>query len=187
MTAGCGGWYVLPRELSLSTGGTLLQHPAVELQQLRTGAAITSTSHLAAGGQVEVLVRCTLPTVLPTEGILAIKTLQTMNGSQSVTVGYDFTHRNGSGVVGFASVPAVLGQWGNTSRTDRTVTLQSVRGGGTVELHVFVDNQVIETFFAGETTITTATSNAISTDALSSSFVNTANLSCSVTSWGLSL
>ena len=55
--AGCGGWYVLPRELSLSTGGTLLQHPAVELQQLRTGAAITSTSHLAAGGQVEVLVR----------------------------------------------------------------------------------------------------------------------------------
>ena len=59
--ASCGGWYVLPRELTLSPEGTLLQHPAVEMKKLRKGAAISGPDQLAAGGQIEVLVRCPLP------------------------------------------------------------------------------------------------------------------------------
>ena len=56
-------------------------------------------------------------------------------------------------MTGFASVPAVLGQWGNTPRTDRTPPLQTVLGGGAgggdavIELRVFMDGQLIETFF----------------------------------------
>eukprot|EP01051_Picozoa_sp_SAG22_P021427 SAG22_NODE_4722_length_1181_cov_4.177449_3_plen_66_part_00 len=64
-----------------------------------------------------------------------------------------------------------------------------VRGGGaTIELRVFVDGQLVETFFQGETSITTATSNEVGCDALSSEFINTANVSsCNVTSWVLGL
>ena len=60
--------------------------------------------------------------------------------------------------------------------------------GAMIELHVFVDGQLIETFLQGETSITTATSNVVGSDALSSSFVGRARLSsCNVTSWALSL
>ena len=205
-----------------SARNLLLQQPAAELHGLRVGEGLCTSSHgLVAGGQVEVLVRCPVPAsaaAFPASGVLGVKTLQTENGSQAagITVGYDFGGSSGSGsgggggsgggVVGFASVPAVLGQWGNTSRTDQTPPLQTllpggggdaaaedaVGGGGSpvavIELRVFVDGQLIETFFQGEASITTATGNMVGGDGLSSSFVNTANLrGCNVTSWALSL
>ena len=81
-----GGYYVLPRELSISASGRLQQHPVAELRGLRTGAAVPGPS-IAAGGQVEVLVRCKMPGQPPTKGILALNTLQTASKNQTVQVG----------------------------------------------------------------------------------------------------
>lgn len=69
-------------------------------------------------------------------------------------MGYDFAT-----MTGFAAVPASLGF--NGSRVDRTPALNTTFRGGSVELHIFVDGQLIETFFGGETTITTATNNQV--------------------------
>ena len=181
--ASCGGWYVLPRELTLSPEGTLLQHPAVEMKKLRKGAAISGPDQLAAGGQIEVLVRCPLPATPPSSGMLGVATLGTASHNQSVQVGYDFGTKTG-----FATVAAGLGLSGNTSRTDRTPILEHALRGDAIELNVFVDGQRVETFFGGETTITTSTGNMVATEQLSSSFVNTAKLpGCNVTSWALVL
>lgn len=45
----------------------------------------------------------------------------------------------------------------------------------------------VETFFSGDAVITTITGNVISSGSISSSFVNTAALSCNVSSWTLGL
>jgi hypothetical protein len=45
----------------------------------------------------------------------------------------------------------------------------------------------VETFFSGDAVITTVTGNVISSGSISSSFVNTAALSCNVSSWTLGL
>jgi sucrose-6-phosphate hydrolase SacC (GH32 family) len=172
----CNGWYVLPRELSLSPAGTLLHYPAVETEALRQGPAVQG---LAAGGQIEAWVRCRLPPALPSSGVVGLSTLQ--SGNQSVLIGVDFATLSA-----FADVPACLGRFGNTSRTDRA-PLASALQGDAVELRVWVDGQMIESFFGGEVSITTATSNFVASAALTSSFVNTAALDCNVTSWVLSL
>jgi sucrose-6-phosphate hydrolase SacC (GH32 family) len=176
----CGGKYVLPREMSLSSTGTLLQHPVKETEGLRKGAAATGPG-LAAGGQIEVLVRCKLPTKPLNSGILAVNTMQAPG--QMVQVGYNFAC-SPHGACGFATVPAILGH--NGSRTDQA-PLQNAMQGDMVELHVFVDGQMIESFFNGETTITTNTNNMVGTSNLTSSFVNTAKLDCTVSSWVLGL
>lgn len=171
----CGGFYIIPRDLSLSPSGKLLQHPVAEMKALRHGSEMQGTT-LAAGGQIEVLVQCQVPSVKPTAGVLGVNTLQ--QGGEFVQVGYDFGTMSG-----FATVPASLG--GGIARTDRTDTLQTLFQGSTIELHVFVDGQMIETFFQGETSITTGNNNAVPTNQLTSSFVNTANLDCKVSSWVL--
>lgn len=137
---------------------------------------------IAPGAQVEVLIQCKLPTTLPTKGILSVNTLETANKNQTVQVGYDFGAKRG-----FAFVPAGLNFNANTSREDVTPKLETLRAGATITLQVFVDGSRIETFFSGETTITTTTRNSVPGSALTSSFVNSANLDCSVSSWVLEL
>ena len=62
-----------------------------------------------------------------------------------------------------------------------------IAGVSTLDLHVFDDGQIIETFFNGEATITTAANNLLATELVSSSVVNTADLNCNVSSWILGL
>ena len=175
----CNGWYVLPRDLSISEAGTLLHHPAAEMQGLRQGPAVTDG--VAAGGQVEILLQCRLPAALPSSGVLGVSTLQA-GGNQSVIVGVDFASR-----AAFAAVPAVLGRFGNTSRTDTSAPLQAALQGDSLELRVFVDGQMIETFFGGEVSITTATSNLVASGLLTSSIVNDNALDCNASSWVVGL
>lgn len=202
-----GGFYVLPRELSISPlTGKLQQRPVVELQRLRQGDAMHSPENIAVGAQVEVLVQCRLPAgaSLPSKGIVAVSTLQTANQNQTVQVGFDFNTKRG-----FAMVPPSLGLFGNTSRVDVTPQLDVFNDsmmtmlGGTegaveatattdtsIELHVFVDGGRVETFYGSETTITTSVRNTVPGSQLTSSFVNTveaSQLHCNVTSWSLAL
>ena len=215
--ATCGKRYLLPRELSISANNTLLQHPAAELAGLRQGPRVQGPTAIAAGAQVEVLVQCTLPLdggggggLLPTKGVLGVNTLLNSGSaggsSQSVQVGYDFANLSG-----FATVSASLdnGQGGRTDRAPLAALRQRYQrhrdhqqphrdqrqekmsvdseSTSTLDLHVFVDGQIIETFFNGEATITTAANNLLATELVSSSFVNTANLNCNVSSWILGL
>ena len=59
--------------------------------------------------------------------------------------------------------------------------------GGTLELNLFVDGDRVEAFFGGASTITAITGNTAANTSLTSSFVNTANLDCTVQSWVLGL
>ena len=61
--SGCGSYYLLPRELSLSAAGRLEQRPVAELKalrkaQLRAEYRAGHETPLVAGSQVEVLVTC---------------------------------------------------------------------------------------------------------------------------------
>jgi Glycosyl hydrolases family 32 C terminal len=112
--------------------------------------------------------------------VLGLSTLEAA-GQAGVVVGVDFANRSA-----FAAVPAALGRFGNLSRID-SAPLQSALQGSSLELRFFVDGQMVESFFDGETTITTATNNSVPSGLLTSSFVNTAALACNVTSWVLGL
>ena len=142
----CGSRYILPRELTISPNGTLQQHPAVELKGLRQGPAIQAPpGAIANGAQIEVLVRCKLPASgVPKAGVVGVTTLA--HGSQvGVSVGYDFSNQTHPGFV-----PAGLSN-GLGARTDRAPLREALRGD-TLELQVFVDGQIIETFFDGKST-----------------------------------
>ena len=131
-----------------SRSGTLQQHPAVELKGLRQGPAIQAPpGAIANGAQIEVLVRCKLPASgVPKAGVVGVTTLA--HGSQvGVSVGYDFSNQTHPG---FATVPAGLSN-GLGARTDRAPLREALRGD-TLELQVFVDGQIIETFFDGKST-----------------------------------
>jgi hypothetical protein len=58
---------------------------------------------------------------------------------------------------------------------------------GVLELRVFVDGMLVETFFGGQAFITTSTTNDVASANVTSSFLNTAGLACTVTSWELAL
>jgi hypothetical protein len=129
---------LLPKDLSLSsTTGKLLQHPAKEMIGLRKKPAAAG-GPIASGSQVEVLVECPMPAVLPAGkegqggGVLAVKTL--LHGNQSVVVGYNI-----SAGVGFASVSAELSTRG--ARTDKVV-LPGLASAKSLQLRVFVDGCV---------------------------------------------
>jgi sucrose-6-phosphate hydrolase SacC (GH32 family) len=183
LAAECGsGFYVLPRELSISSTGKLLQHPVAELKGLRQGAAVQGP-RIATGAQIEILVQCEVPATPPTKGILSVTTLETANKNQTVQVGYNFGAKHG-----FATVPAGLNYDANTSRSDVTPQLELFNWtSDTIELRVYVDGPRIESFFGGETTITTSTRNGVAGDELTSRLVNTEKLVCNVTSWVLAL
>lgn len=130
-----------------------------------------------------MLIQCTVPGTPPTSGILSLNTLQTTNKNQTVQVGYDFGAKHG-----FALVPAALNFNSNTPRTDVTPQLEAFNWTTkTIDLHVFVDGSRIETFFNGETTITTSTKNGVPGNELSSTLINTEKLDCHVSSWVLAL
>ena len=60
--------------------------------------------------------------------------------------------------------------------------------GPTIELRVFVDGNLVETFFhGGEAFLFTSTRNNVPSANVSSAFVNTAGLDCNVSSWVLGL
>ena len=124
---------------------------------------------------------------VPSSGVLGVHTLLSSGSNQSVEVGIDFGSRSG-----FARVPAALAAATNRSRTDRA-PLSGALGGrldprGLIELQVFLDGDRLETFFlGGEASITTVTSNVVISSAVSSHFVNTADLTCNVSSWKLGL
>jgi sucrose-6-phosphate hydrolase SacC (GH32 family) len=178
----CSNWYLLPKDLSLSSRGRLLQHPAREMIGLRKSSAKFPV--LAAGSQVEILVQCAIPKPAPSAGVLGVHTLVASN--QSILSGYNFSAGGPDDWVGgFADVPASLSTRG--ARTDR-VSLPALSNVTTLELRIFVDGHMVETFFGGHAVISTITSNAVSTEKISSSFVNTAGLKCSdISSWTLSL
>ena len=142
-------WYVLPKELSLSSSG-LLQREALGLRKSSAKFPV-----LASGSQVEILVQCTIPEPAPSAGVLAVRTLVAAN--QSVLSGYNFSARGTTGWVrGFADVPASLSTRG--ARTDE-VSLVAVSNATSLDLRVFVDGHMVETFFGGHSVITTITSN----------------------------
>ena len=179
MAKDCGGYYATPREITLSASATLLQQPAQELLALRQGKAVAGPA-IAAGGQVEVLVQCALPALPPTTGRLGVTTLQTPSKNQSIFVGYAFGK---AGAAGVAAVPAALGLYGNTSRTDSAPLAPPL---ALIELRVLVDGGLVETFFGGgEASITTATGNTALASTFASSLVNDAKLECNVSSWVL--
>jgi sucrose-6-phosphate hydrolase SacC (GH32 family) len=197
--SGCGQYYLLPRELSISASGQLLQHPVVELKALRKVAFQTPSNHpapagvnidtaLAPGSSIEVLVECKVPSVPPRSGVVAVNTLQPSgHRSTAVQVGYKFGGANGTS--GYARVPPALAQgMTNYNRTDRA-PVAGVVPGGVLQLHLFVDGDRVETFFGGVATITTVTGNTAANTTLTSTFVNTAqpSMDCTVQSWVLGL
>ena len=130
---------------------------------------------IASGSQVEVLVQCALPTPLPEKGVVAVRTLVAHN-QIGVLTGYNITNHS---MVGFSAVSAGLG-----ARTDEAPVPANQTA---LELRVYVDGHLVETFFSGDAVITTVTANLAPSASISSSFVNTAALSCQVTSWTLGL
>lgn len=177
-------WYALPRDLSLSPSGRLLQHPVQESVRLRK--KVSSFPSMAPGSQVEVIAHCERPASgsWPTSGSLAVKTLQTTG--QAITLGIKFGGNSTSPLInGFADVPASLSVLG--ARQDMTPDLTELVAAPSLELRVFVDGHMAETFFGGHAVITTVTSNTVPSAKLGSTFVNTAMLSCNVSSWTLGL
>eukprot|EP01045_Picozoa_sp_COSAG04_P048695 COSAG04_NODE_18816_length_432_cov_0.606607_1_plen_87_part_00 len=83
---------------------------------------------------------------------------------------------------GFAEVPASLSVLG--ARKDLTPPLAA---GAALELRVFVDGHMAETFYGGHAVITTITSNTVPSAGVGSAFVNSAGLDCNVSSWTLGL
>ena len=131
---------------------------------------------------------CKLPAAPLSGGVVAVNTLQSSAHPAlgAVQVGYQFA-ANGT-ATGFATVPPALARGlDNYNRTDTAPVLGAAVPGGTLELNLFVDGDRVETFFGGAATITTVTSNMLANDTLTSSFVNTANLDCTVQSWVLGL
>ena len=179
-------WYALPRELSLSPSGKLLQHPVQEAVKLRKQPS--SFPALARGSQVELMARCERPSTgsWPTSGLLAVKTLQA--AGQNLTLGYEFATGSAAGgaiINGFADVPASLSVLG--ARKDVTPPLPDLAAGAALELRVYVDGHLAETFFGGHSVITTITSNTMPSAGVGSAFVNSAGLDCNVSSWTLGL
>ena len=176
-------WYALPRELSLSSNGRLLQHPIQEAVKLRQQQSTFPA--LAHGSQVEIIARCARPNhsgSWPATGLLAVKTLQANTG-QALTLGYEFS---GATIRGFADVPASLSVLG--ARKDMTPALLHLAAEGTeLELRVFVDGHMAESFFGGHAVITTITSNTLPSASVGSTFINSAGLTCNVSSWTLAL
>ena len=110
-------------------------------------------------------------------GAVYVETLVAEN--QSVQVGYNFTNQT---VHGFATISASLSPLG--ARTD----IAPVSPNRTeLELRVFVDGHMVETFFSGDTVITTVTGNVVSSEHITSRFVNTGAFDCSIKSWVLGL
>ena len=114
-------------------------------------------------------------------GVIAVRTLADPAGTQSLTVGFNFSQPNRAH--GFAAYDAALGE-GGLPRVDAT---PSIELGAAFELRVFVDGHLVETFLDGQQVITSVTANRINSSALRSRFVNTAALECNVTSWVLGL
>ena len=85
-------------------------------------------------------------------------------------------------ISGFAEVPASLSVLG--ARKDLTPPLAA---GAALELRVFVDGHMAETFYGGHAVITTITSNTVPSAGVGSAFVNSAGLDCNVSSWTLGL
>ena len=85
-------------------------------------------------------------------------------------------------ISGFAEVPASLSVLG--ARKDLTPPLAA---GAALELRVFVDGHMAESFFGGHAVITTITSNTVPSAGVGSAFVNSAGLDCNVSSWTLGL
>ena len=173
----CGNVYLLPKELSMSSTGKLLQHPAKEMIGLRKTPAVAPA--LSAGSQIEVLVQCPIESV-PKAGVLSVRTLLASGKDQSVVVGYNFTAGTG-----FAAISPSLSTRG--ARTD-TASLPGLASTKILELRVFVDGHMVETFFGGDAVITSITGNTVPSASITSTLVNTAGLDgCNVSSWTLGL
>eukprot|EP01052_Picozoa_sp_SAG31_P026803 SAG31_NODE_2456_length_5663_cov_8.660361_4_plen_181_part_00 len=178
-------WYSLPRELSLSATGKLLQHPVREAMNLRKTQSLAPT--IAPGSQVEMMVICERPDSgsWPASGLLAVKTLETVG--QALSLGYEFAvGASGSVAInGFADVPASLSVLG--ARKDRTPPLPDLATATALELRVFVDGHMTETFYGGYAVITTITSNTVPSANVGSALVNPLGLKCNMSSWTLAL
>ena len=131
-------------------------------------------SSIAPGAQLEFEAVCAVPASVPTRGVLGLSTLRAAPSQpDSVLVGYDFAQATAGNLTGFATVPPELGH---------------ALDGPTIELRVFVDGNLVETFFhGGEAFLFTSTRNNVPSANVSSAFVNTAGLDCNVSSWVLGL
>ena len=225
----CDRWYLLPKELSISsTTHKLLQHPVQELVQLRNATRSecfmvdvlfqfcanlcsvlvlsllcpcscsflvqyhwhsnlffcifwTTPSHvrskdgtsIVASGQVEVIVACPVPKQgLPLSGVVGVDVLQGVNAG-NVRVGFNFDTN-----VSFAALDG---------RIDAAP--MPLFGDGYIKLHVFVDGNLVESFYGdGDYFIFSASNNTVDTKDVSNVVVNTAGVAgCVVDSWALSL
>ena len=171
-------WYALPRDLSLSPTGKLLQQPVREAIKLRkqqlpppSSSSSSSPVALAGGSQVELLAHCKRPASgWPASGILAFQTLKTT--AQELTLGYEFSSTgeaaSATQINGFADVPAALSVLG--ARKDVTPPLPDLMAGTSLELRVFVDGHMAESFYGGHSVITTITSNTVPSANVGSAF-----------------
>jgi hypothetical protein len=126
---------------------------------------------------------------MPTAGVLGVTTLLGSNSNintsagQSVVVGYKYGL---SEITAFASVSESLSVLG--TRTDEApLPWLAIASMKQIELRVFVDGHIVETFFGGNAVISTVTGNTIASPNVTSTFLNTANLQCTVHSWVLGL
>ena len=199
---GCGRYLVLPRELSVpSGGGGLYVDPVPELAALRVhgsrvtgligGGNATSVIQLVAGAQVEIDIVCNRTSgSWPSKGKVALRTLAGADGSHFTEVGWDFAHH--------IDGTAFYVDHTRCCRNHSTIVQRAVVGSQqspAAQLHMrtFVDSGMFECFSSG--VVITALVNPDSSPgggglpaARLSSVTNTAaGISCSVTSYKLSL
>lgn len=148
----CGRSMLLPRELSLAADGGLLQRPVSELLQLRIPGSQRRASHpsqpLSAGSTLEVQMNCTCSRDGGNTGTTAIRVLETASGLEYTDVGMDLTNRR------YFVESARLGK----ETVLQTAPMPRDEGDGAcpLTLHVFVDGEIIESFFqGGEVVLTT--------------------------------
>jgi sucrose-6-phosphate hydrolase SacC (GH32 family) len=145
-----GMYHVFPRELSLKDGRLNLA-PVEELKTLHTvhqakGIAITgpSSSSLATGSQLDVIMSCEWGDTPPTTGDLTLSIFEDTEVNESLLIGYDF-----SGQQLFVDHRFI----GNAT-IKQTAPLARARLNGSNILRIITDNSMVETIVCSAVAVT---------------------------------
>ena len=153
--AGCGRYLVLPRELTVKSGGLHIA-PVPETAVLRvagsatrgtidTEFAISETSQLAAGSHVEIEIVCNRTAAAsrwPSTGKVALRTLASADGAHFTEVGWDFGRPAEALYVNHTRCCANI-----SAIVQRALTLEPL--GEQMRLRTFADGGMIEAFAEG--------------------------------------